>query len=488
MVAHHRSTASDAVDGAVDLSLAALAAAAGHQATAMPPASAASRGFASTGQRQDGAPVFPSPPPVRIVVGLSGGRDSMVLLHALACARHRRAIDLRARHVHHGLSVQADAWANFCVHQCEARDIPIEVVRVQVERRGGESLEAVARTARYGALAAATADAIALAHHADDQAETMLLQLLRGAGPQGLAGMGAVRRQAGAPDLVRPLLALPAAVLESYAIAHALAWIEDESNADIRLRRNALRHAVVPTLRAAFPGYPDTLVRAARHQAEAAALLDDLAAVDSAALLGDDAQLGRVLSRAGLAALAAARPDRARNVLRAFLRRHGAPAPSAARLAALLEQCTGARRDSRLRWRHAGLAIGVHGAWIAVHTEVSLASYEIAWHGETALALPGGTLYADRIEGGGIVAALVGRASIAVRPRRGGERLRIATDRPHRAVSRFLQDQRTPLWQRSHWPVLWDGITPIAVPGLGVDPGYAATGGTTGLVLRWEPG
>ncbi|MEO5701054.1 MAG: tRNA lysidine(34) synthetase TilS, partial [Casimicrobiaceae bacterium] len=331
-------------------------------------------------------------------------------------------------------------------------------------------------------------DAIALGHHADDQAETVLLQLLRGAGPQGLAGMGAVRRQVGAPDLVRPLLTLPAAVLDAYATTHALAWIEDESNADLRLRRNALRHAVVPTLRAVFPGYPDTLVRAARHQAETATLLDDLATIDSAALIEDDPQLGLVLSRTGLIALAAARPDRAHNVLRAFLRRHGAPAASAARLAALLAQCTRARPDGRTSWRHAGLEVGMRGDWIAIHREASRTSYEIAWHGETALALPGGTLYAETVEGGGIAAALVGRACIAVRPRRGGERLRIAPDRPRQAVSRFLQTQQTPLWQRPHWPVLWDGMTPVAVPGLGVDPGYAATRGTTGLVLRWEPG
>ncbi|MEO5700410.1 MAG: ATP-binding protein, partial [Casimicrobiaceae bacterium] len=177
MVADHRSKASDAVDGAVDLSLAALAGplaagplAAGppeavhsatrHPAAGLPMASGAAHGLAPTRQRPDGAAVCARRRPLRIVVGLSGGRDSMVLLHALACARNRRAIDLRARHVHHGLSVHADAWAQFCVEQCGARDIPLDVVRVRVERRGGESLEAAARAARYGALAAASADAI----------------------------------------------------------------------------------------------------------------------------------------------------------------------------------------------------------------------------------------------------------------------------------------------------------------------------------------
>ena len=156
-------------------------------------------------------------------------------------------VTVSAVHVHHGLSPNADVWAAFCAAECEKRGVALVIRRVQVERAPGESLEAIARTERFSALATADADAVALAHHADDQAETLLLQLLRGAGPHGLAAMPAARA-AGGPALIRPLLALPRSALETYARQRDVAWIDDESNADTGLRRNFLRHEIAPRL------------------------------------------------------------------------------------------------------------------------------------------------------------------------------------------------------------------------------------------------
>ena len=204
----------------------------------------------------------------RVAVALSGGMDSMVLLDAAAAFVARHPIALSAIHVDHGLSPNAGRWAEFCAAQCVLRDVPLATHRLRLERRRGESLEARARSARYERLLAADVDAIILAHHADDQAETVLLQLLRGAGPQGLAAMP--RHRAGRPALLRPLLELARATLAAYAAARGLAWIDDESNADRRHARNFLRHEIAPLLAAHFPGYPETLVRAARHQTEAA--------------------------------------------------------------------------------------------------------------------------------------------------------------------------------------------------------------------------
>ena len=302
----------------------------------------------------------------------------MVLLDALAALRAQLPVIVSAVHVHHGLSPNADAWAAFCAAECEKRGVALALRRVQVERAPGDSLEATARTARFSALATADADAVALAHHADDQAETLLLQLLRGAGPHGLSAMPA-SRTAGGPALIRPLLALPRAALETYARQHDVAWIDDESNADTGLRRNFLRHEIAPRLAAAFPGYPATLVRAAAHSAEAALLLDELAALDAgdAAGSGDEAA---TLDRAGLAALAQRSLPRARNVLRWFLRRRGLPPPSTARLAAMLLQFVHAAPDARVRVAHAGVELGIFRGRIVVHAP-AVAPFTIAWSG-----------------------------------------------------------------------------------------------------------
>src|SRR5262245_61670817 len=197
--------------------------------------------------------------PLAITVALSGGRDSIVLLDALATAAPLRAIALEAVHVHHGLSPRAEAWAEFCAEACAARGVPLSVHRVLVDRTAGIGIEAAARAARYAVFGAVRADFVALAHHANDQAETLMLQLLRGAGPHGLAAMPLLRPLHAGVALLRPLVALPAAVLEAYAKARGLAWVDDESNADAALRRNYVRHEIAPRLGAAFAGYPATL-------------------------------------------------------------------------------------------------------------------------------------------------------------------------------------------------------------------------------------
>src|SRR4029453_19182137 len=207
----------------------------------------------------------------------------------------------------------------------------LTVHRVRGEGAATLGLEAAARAARYNVFAAVTADFLALAHHAGDQAETLLLQLPRGAVPHGLAAMPLVRPLQSGCALLRPFVGLPDAAIEAYAHARELRWIDDESNADTSLKRNFLRHEIAPRLAAAFPGYPATLTRAAAHQAEAAALLDALAAIDAghATIVGADPA---VLDRDACSRLASSAPHRAKNLLRWFLRQHGLKAPSAARL------------------------------------------------------------------------------------------------------------------------------------------------------------
>src|SRR5215831_6002810 len=279
----------------------------------------------------------------RIAVALSGGRDSIALLDATDAYARAHGIDLAALHVHHGLSQKADAWAAFCVRVCAERTVACVVTRVEVPREPRLSVEAEARRARYAALEAAARaraiDVVLLAHHADDQVETVLLQLARGAGPHGLAAMPIARRDRGVLWL-RPWIEIARGELDAYIGALGLEFVDDESNAEPRFRRNAFRRDVVPALRAHTSGYPQTLVRAAMHQADAASLLDELAAIDAASAFDGVALDCGVLTRLSEA--------RARNLLRWFLRQHGLPPPSLARLNAMLEQIADPRRDARI--------------------------------------------------------------------------------------------------------------------------------------------
>ena len=458
-------TQTESIDRAVRSALAGL--------TATVVATSAMRGPASS------APV--------IAIALSGGRDSMVLMDALARLRGVLSFTLSAVHVHHGLSPNADHWTEFCAGQCEQRGIALAIERVTIYRRGGMSQEAVAREARYRVLLRVSADAVALAHHADDQAETVLLQLLRGAGPNGIAAMPARQRSARQPVLLRPLLDVSAAAIAACASARALRYVEDESNADIAIKRNALRHLVVPALRAAFPGYPATLVRAARHQAEAAELLDALARLDADAIASDDAMFGLALDRVAFAALAAAHGARARNLMRWFLRQHDLAPPSSARLDAIMAQCLHARRDSRVELRHDGVEIGMHRGRIVVHAPTVSQAFAFPWRGESAMTLPGGTLHFGAAQGAGLAASRIADGPVVLRSRRGGERLQVATNRPRQSVATLFQTQGIPVWERGSWPLVWCGEALAAVPKLGVDLAFQAGEDAPGYILHWLP-
>lgn len=417
-----------------------------------------------------------------LVLGLSGGRDSVALLDALVAVAGERGHALVAAHVHHGLSAHADAWARFCAELCAQRGITFREQRVVVARAPRQSLEAEARRQRYAALAAIARDVnapmVALAHHRDDQAETVLLQLLRGAGPHGLAAMPVIRPGPLGIDWLRPLLGVSRGEIDDYVAQQGLRWVDDDSNADDAHLRNAMRQRVLPPLAALVPAFGATLRRAATHQAEAALLIDELAELDAAAA-GDGATLDR-------AALAALPPHRARNLLRWFLRFHDLPAPSTARLDAMLDQLVRARADAAIRLAHAGVEVGVHRGRIAVHAPPPPA-FEVAWVGEPELALPHGTVRFTPTTGSGVDAARLAAAPVSVRSRAGGERLQLAANRPRRALKSVLHDAAVPPWQRAALPLVYSGDALAAVAGFAVDAQFAASAGAPGIAISWHP-
>ena len=268
----------------------------------------------------------------RLWIAYSGGLDSHVLLHAAAGLRERLQLDLCAVHIHHGLLPDADAWTAHCARVCAELGVSLSVRRLALRPGAGASLEAVAREARYAAFRALLqpGERLATAQHRDDQAETLLLALLRGAGVHGLAAMPA-RAPLGAGVLLRPFLALPRTALADYAEAHGFAWVEDPSNADLAHDRNRLRHAVIPLLRERWPALDRTLARSAAYCAEAAELLD--ASADEL-LAGLAADLPNALSIRRLRTLDDARR---RLVLRRWLRRQGLPLPDSDRLRLIVD-------------------------------------------------------------------------------------------------------------------------------------------------------
>jgi len=385
----------------------------------------------------------------RLAVGLSGGVDSVVLLHRLRALAPRLGVRLGAVHVHHGLSPNADAWTAFCRKLCSDWGVPLAVRRVRVAR-GSAGTEAAARAARRAALERVRADAIALAHHLDDQAETVLLNLLRGAGPRGAAGMPAEGRL-GARRLLRPLLAVPRSEILAYARAHRLAWVEDESNRDDALTRNFLRLHVGPLLESRFPRWRENLARAA--------------------------------------ALFAAKEAHAERALRAYLARRGMRAPSAAKLAEMLKQLTGG--GARTRIRHDGRELRLYRGRLHVAPaplEPVPAFAPLDWRGESRLAvgLLEGELRFRRARGGGIAAALVEGRTFRVQLRRGGERLRPDPGRPRRSLKNLFQEAGVPPWRRERLPMLYYGEELVWAPGLGVDAAWQAPARSRGIVPEWR--
>lgn len=288
-----------------------------------------------------------------VCVGLSGGCDSIVLLHL--AWRAGLAGRLRAVHVHHGLSANADAWAAFCAESCGQRQIPLEIIRVEIPRGSGEGLEAAARRARYRAFAAAGVSTLLLAHHLGDQAETLLFNLMRGAGVAGAAAMRDERRLHGM-RVLRPLLASRREAIEDYARAEGLRWINDESNDDRRFSRNFLRHEVLPVLERRFPAAQEALATTAGHLAEADALLGEIAAVDWQNLVKNPAA-GEIPVKM-LRTLTA---PRLKNLLRYRLRAAGWTLPDAARLDEFVRQLLTAGPDRHPELRLPGGILHVAG-------------------------------------------------------------------------------------------------------------------------------
>lgn len=378
-----------------------------------------------------------------VAIAFSGGMDSTVLLHLASADAGLRTRGLRALHVNHGLHADAAQWARQCAAHCAALDVPFADLPVQVSP-GGEGLEAAARAARYAALLQAQrpGELVALAHHRDDQAETVLLRLLRGAG-DGLAAMRPLRAF-GTGSLWRPLLDVPRDALRDYAVHHGLHWIDDPSNQSDRHDRNYLRHHVMPRLAERWPAASGALARSAALLATQA---DLLAAEDARRLAQVQAGDPGTLSVPGLLAEPPAWRDR---LIRAWLAALDLPSLPTDALATVATELLPARPDARAEFAWSGAVI--HRWRDHLHASFALAplppDWTVTWDGRAPLALPtGGQLWLEP--------AAPFDAPVRACARQGGERLRLPGRDHHTELKTLLQSLGVPPWRRARLPLLF---------------------------------
>lgn len=436
-----------------------------------------------------------------IAIALSGGLDSSVLLHLAHAWAREHGIALFAFHVHHGISPNADAWLAHCRAECEALGVSFDA-RLVTLQKNKSGVEAAARKLRYAALGELCAQhgmrLMLTAHHLDDQAETVLLQLLRGSGMAGLSGMDAANS---APELfnnadlvmARPLLPATREALEDYAATHALRWIEDESNLDARYARNALRLKVMPALAEAFPGFQQRFARSAAHAQSAQRLLAELAAQDLERVAIDDT--------IDVAKLRSMSLDRVRNLLRHWFGLKNVRMPSSAWLDEMVAQLLEARPGAQLLVTHPDCHIRRHRDRLHIVQKrddlagmrdpddegvIERHAQRFSWQGEASLHFAdyGGTLYFDVAERG-LPAAWLREQPLKIDFRVGGERLKLAHNRPTRSLKYHYQAVDVPAWERTRLPVVSFGKTLLFAAGIGMDCQHLQEE-QGAIVLRWE--
>ncbi len=432
-----------------------------------------------------------SPNDTRIAIAYSGGLDSTVLLHLAQHFAATHAYSLIAFHVHHGLNRYADDWLDHCRSECLRWGIPFDSRRVEIDRTGGDGIEAQARAKRYQALGDMCrkhdVPLILTAHHEDDQIETILLQLMRGTGVAGLSGMEMVVSSPElfgeeTPVLGRPLLSVSRAELVSFLSGTGASHIHDDSNDDVKYTRNAIRHKLVPVLEDLFPGFGKRLARTAQHAGSARRLLEEMARQDLENCVTEkgclDLERMRLLDQ-----------DRMDNLLRYWLSVNGVRMPSTAWLMQAKQQLIAAREDARIDLMLDGHTIRRYRQNISVDKIPGPTSQphplDIQWHGENTFRLHqwhGKLCFEESTSGFDI--DWLQRRKLRIEPYRGSARLKLA-GRPTKTLKALCQEQGIPSWERQFLPLVFFEDELIYAAGIGMSAACMKNTGKC-VRIRWE--
>lgn len=403
----------------------------------------------------------------KIAVAYSGGMDSAVLLHA--AIKHYGAKNIYALHIHHGIQKEADAWLDHCQARAQELGCHFDYRRVKLAKKG--NIEAQARQLRYQALhemcEVHDIQHVLLAHHQDDQAETVLIQLLRGVGLGGLQAMPASKTN-GKLQFYRPFLDTPRSELQAYAKLHQIAWVEDPSNQDDAYTRNAIRKHIMPGLEKIQAQAKQNLAQSARYLSQAQILLTQLAQIDLQPCMH-----GQVLNLQGLKKLHQTDPLRANNALRYYLQQQGIHAPSEERLQAWWQDLKQQKRSAQIIWQHDTYTLRVwrHELHIEKETQEGEWVFRKAKKGEWGIAQ---AIFEE--------AKLKGL--INTMPRSGGEKFKTHPDRPRKTLKNLFQEANMPPWERQA-PLLYLGEDLIAVAGLGIHADWRVEQGPR-IVPVWQ--
>jgi tRNA(Ile)-lysidine synthase len=404
-------------------------------------------------------------PPAQLAVAFSGGLDSTVLLHATIKAHGKK--NLHAFHVHHGIQKEADQWQAHC--KAVAKKLGCHFDTRNVKLNKPSNIESQARNLRYESLTQMCQEHkiqdLLLAHHLDDQAETVLIQLMRGAGLPGLSAMPHVKSKE-LIHLWRPFLNMRRKDLEIYAKEHQLTWIEDPSNQDESYRRNAVRKSILPTLEKFQEGAIENLSRSAKHLGEAQELLNQLADIDLGLM---EAKEG--LSKTNLIRLYKTSQARATNALRRWLSKNGLAYPSEERLTAWWSELQQTRPDSQLQWDHDQQVIRLWRGHLIITQDSSSTEVMGEWVFKKIPAnskKPG--IAKDRFE------KAKQKGLINTMAREGGEKFKVDAKRPRRSLKNLYQEADIPPWQRDV-PLLYIGEELVAVAGIGISADWLTTEG-----------
>lgn len=416
-----------------------------------------------------------------MTVALSGGVDSVVLLHLLHQLQKTHHFNLKASHVHHGLSKNADKWVKFCEKLCAKLSISLDVNYIQLPQKKSLGIEGEARRLRYEKLLQSKTDLVVLAHHEDDQAETFLLQLIRGAGVKGLSSMAHFddsRR------LWRPLLNASRTDIESYAKKYKLKWLEDESNQNTDFDRNFIRSKVLPILKNRFSHIIKVISRSASHLAEAQHLLDDLAKLD----LKNTLKSSNYKHKLQVKTLEKLSLSRAKNVLRYWLEINDQLMPSKDLLDECLRQALIAKKDATIKIQLSKdfeIRRYKDEIYIVKKNKNKEKNYAIIWAGESEIILPNGQkLTFKKVKGKGIHLKFLRDQELKIRNRQGGEFFKPDSKRPTKKIKQLLQESDLPPWEREFFPMIFIGGDLACVPNFGIDQKYQAGPQMTGLEVN----
>ena len=420
----------------------------------------------------------------KFVVGFSGGLDSTVLLHLLVELSKTHAIDVRVIHINHQLQANSPAWQQHCAKICNAWNVPFQTFAVTVDCSNGQSVEAAAREARYQLFARELRqeECLLTAHNADDQAETVLLQLLRGAGPKGLAAMPAVKSFANG-EHVRPLLTTSRAEIQAYADKMQLTWIEDDSNHDDRFDRNYLRRKVLPSLTQRWPSALHTLARSASHCADAMTLIENYAATEFAKVSVQDGCCLKISELQKLNTL------QQQSVLRYWFAYLKKPVPDTDKLRRIFSEVIEASQDANpcLCWANVVVRRYRDTLYCETFTGNNETLPPTEWDLSSSFALPFnlGFMQVKRVKGEGVATRML-NGPFTLRVQQGGERMCLMGREGTHRLKKLWQEWGVPPWQRDRWPLLFKDEELVAVPGFAIAVSHAAKNDEEGVTICYN--